>query len=364
MNVLHLIDTTGPGGAETVFVELAARSRQAGHPTAVIRGPGWVKDQLELKGIAPVIEDCKGSLNWRFLAQLRQLVAKSRIDLIHAHLLGSNVYASLAGALTGRPVISTFHGAVDISPNERFAGIKFGAIKRFSTVVAVSEELQTLLSDKLHVPKEQIHLIPNAIDCQRFATATPLPLRDRFGKPQDVPLIGALGNIRPAKDYPNALRALAALHGRGQDAALLVAGHQKEPLMSALLALRAELGLEERVYFLGFLDTPEQFIASLDIFLLSSSSEGHPLALTQAMAAGVPIVATRCGVEKIISENTAWLADKESPEGLAASLGAALVRKDEAQRRAREAQTEAFAKYDFEAMFGRYRDLYLSLFKN
>lgn len=358
MNILHLIDTTGPGGAETVFTELAARSIAGGESRAVVRGPGWVHDQLVMKGVCNDIIDCKGSFNWRFLLAVRALILRHRIDLVHSHLLGSNVYASLAGALTSRPVVTTFHGVVDISPDERFAQIKFGAIKRYSAIVSVSEELRDSLSERMGIPLKQITLIPNAIDCRQFCMAAPQPLREQLGISSSTALIGSLGNIRPAKDYPTALRALAKLRNGGVEAALLIAGHQKEPLTSELFALRDKLNLKDHVYFLGFLDAPERFIAALDLFLLSSSSEGHPLALTQAMAAGIPIVATRCGVERIISDDTAWLTNKQSPETLAETLRVALSDRRAARRRALAAQNEAFQKYDFDSMYARYHDLY------
>lgn len=361
MNVLHLIDTTGPGGAETIFIELASRSRHAGSPAVLIRGPGWVHDQLLARGLQPVIADCKGSFNWRFLLTLVNIIKRQSIDLIHAHLLGSNVYASLAGAITRRPVVSTFHGAVDISPNERLASVKFGAIRRYSNVVAVSEELQRDVATRLKAPLTAVQLIPNAINCEQFRAATPLPLREELGITPQTRLIGALGNIRPAKDYPNALRAMAALRTTDCDVALVIAGHPKEPLMSELKALRAELGLQDRVHFLGFLETPERYLASLDFFLLSSRSEGHPLALTQAMAAGVPIVATRCGVERIISPDMAWLVASESPEALAEGIRAAVTDETASRAKAEAAQHYAFAHFDFDAAYQRYLELYQRL---
>ena len=121
--ILHTIDTTGPGGAETIFIDLATRlSGNKYRSVVVIRGKGWVYDELCRRGVKPILLNAKGSFNLRYLFGLWRIVQSEGVDLIQSHLLGTNVYCSLVGLLTGKPVITTFHGAVDISEKERFLG--------------------------------------------------------------------------------------------------------------------------------------------------------------------------------------------------------------------------------------------------
>lgn len=363
MNILHLIDTTGPGGAETVFTELAEYTAKSGkgQTLAVVRGDGWVKRRLESRGVPTQIMECKGSFNLAFLMRLCLLIRRRQIDIIHSHLLGSNVYASMAGLLTGAKVLSTFHGAVDIGERERFWAMKSALVRRGSTVVAVSEELRQLLAERMHLDRAAINFVPNAIDCRRFAEARADGLRADWASNSSVPVVGALGNIRPAKAYAIAIRAVAQLREAGRPVLLVIAGHQKEPLMAELVALCDELGISDQIKFLGFVESPEKFLASIDVFVLSSSSEGHPLALTQAMAAGLPIVSTRSGVERIINEGMAWLVPKNDSAALAQAIDTAVRSTSEALARGKAAQNEALAKYDFGAMFGRYDAMYKSL---
>ena len=87
--------------------------------------------------------DASGSFNWRYLQGLAALIRRENVDLIQSHLLGSNVYCSLAGLLTRKPVVATFHGAVDIGENERLKGLKFGAINLGARcIIAVSDSLR------------------------------------------------------------------------------------------------------------------------------------------------------------------------------------------------------------------------------
>jgi len=123
--ILHLIDTTGPGGAETVFIQLADKLRVRGFRSiVVIPGPGWVQEELIKRSIDPYIIPAKGSFTFGFLCKLIRLVKKNQVSLIQSHLLGSNVYAAMAGLITGVPVVATYHGMVDVNPNERFKAMK------------------------------------------------------------------------------------------------------------------------------------------------------------------------------------------------------------------------------------------------
>ena len=125
--ILHIIDTTGPGGAETVFLKLIEATRNSGkyQCVALIRGSGWVKSQLEEKGIEFYEINSKGSVNFQYLRMLIKLIKREKIDLIQTHLLGSGIYGCLAGLICRIPVYSTFHGMVDFSEKERLQKLNF-----------------------------------------------------------------------------------------------------------------------------------------------------------------------------------------------------------------------------------------------
>src|SRR5690606_5052205 len=145
--ILHVIDTTGPGGAETVFIELADRVRQRGYRSIVlIRGPGWVRNQLILRGFTPYVVDAKGSFNWRFLREMLRIIRRGRVVVIQSHLPGSTVYCAMAGLLARKPVIATFHGMVDVGPSERFRSAKVLARHQTSTEAAPAASSTRLIS--------------------------------------------------------------------------------------------------------------------------------------------------------------------------------------------------------------------------
>lgn len=354
--VLHVIDTTGPGGAETVFLDLAQECMRRGYGSiALIRGPGWVEEQLKKRGIPYEIHDCKGSLNVRFLATLIAMVRRHRVTHIQSHLLGSNVYTSLVGALLRIPVVTTFHGHVDISEKERFRNAKLGIIRAGARhVVAVTDDLKQSIN---RTTSGWSHLdatvIPNGIDISRLET---LPLKSLEDKTEPV-VFGCLGNIRPAKNYPLAVDFIAMLNKEGVDAVLRIAGDDTKPEAKELKKYATDSGVGDKVAFLGFIEDVPAFLASIDVFLMTSSSEGHPLALTQALAAGKPVISTRNGIEKIVPEELMFLADDHTAQALTSGRSRLWSTKalPELLARGREYVRD---HYSLNAMFGRYFRLY------
>ncbi len=300
LTILHIIDTTGPGGAETIFTQLAADSKKKGFRSlALIRGSGWVQSELQRLGIETIVKDCKGSLNVGFLKFLIQLLVREKVDIVQSHLLGSNVYASLAGFLTLTPVISTFHGFVDISSKEKFSALKFISIRLGSKkVIAVTDQIKQMLNGIRWLNSKKIITIANGVDTDLFSVK-----KSYFPVDNGVFRIGCLGNVRGAKNYPLALSVLKVLRENGWSVELHIAGDDTNVLAAECKALATQLGVSDHVIWHGFISDACAYLHSLDVFLLSSTSEGHPLALTQAMSCGLPIVVTPCGVEHIIQHS-------------------------------------------------------------
>jgi len=358
-----VIDTTGPGGAETVFIDLATRlPPERYRAVVVIRGKGWVYEELCRRGINPVFLDAKGSFNWRYLLGLIKLIRKEKVDLIQSHLLGANVYCSLAGLLTRTPVIATFHGEVDIGLNERLKTVKMSAINAgASRIIAVSGGLRDDMLRRTNLNKSKIEVIYNGIDTGAFQQSRSSALRKRLGWSGEAFLIGSLGNIRRAKAYENLLRAASLLKNDARDYRFVIAGQpDKEGLYEALLEQRKSLGLEDKVAFLGFLDSPGEYLANVDLFLSVSISEGLPLAAIQAMAAGLPVLATRVGgyEELITNKANGWLVEPGNPEATAAAIRE-LSAQDEARRRLGvKARAHVQETFDSRVMYQKYMGLY------
>ena len=361
-HILHVIDTTGPGGAETVFIEVADRIRSLGfESTVVVRGSGWVLDEVRRRNLDVYVIDAKGTANIAFVRSVLKLIRARNIDLIQSHLLGSNLYGAIISALCRKPVIATFHGMVDVANTERFMALKFTIMNLFVRhYVSVSERLLSLFEQQYNLSRRKTQVIYNGVDTASYALATSSRLRTALNIPEHSHLFGCLGNVRPAKAYDVMTRAVAECVGRRIDLHVVIAGDPKARLMSELNRLAETLQVQDRIHYIGFIDDSAEFLSNVDGFLLSSSSEGFSISTIEAMAAGLPVVATRCGgPEEIIEhERTGWLVENGSAEAIAGAIETVVKQPELAQSIAAQGQVEAREKFDIEAMVSQYVQLY------
>jgi len=308
--ILHLIDTGGPGGAETVYLNLASGlDTRSFKPVCVVSREGWLAQSLRGRGIEPLIVAAKGSFNVRYLRNLLRIVKEKHVDLIVAHLYGSAVYGSLVGLLSRTPVISILHGQSDIANDGRLAGVKRMLVSAGSKrVVFVSDRLRQDLERSLKVPDARSVVIANGVDPSRFSTTRDESVRRELGIAEHEVLVGAIGNIRRPKSYDVFLRAAAFLRSRSDRYRFVIVGEPSGSLYEELLDLRKKLQLETAVSFLGLRSDVPTLLRGFDVYVSSSTTEGFSIACVEAMASGVPVVATRSGgPEEIVEDGVSGL---------------------------------------------------------
>jgi glycosyltransferase involved in cell wall biosynthesis len=360
--VLHLIDTGGPGGAETVFRDVVTGLDPARWESlAVVPVRDWLDEALRTCDVEPLHVSTHGSFDLGYLRRLAALCRRD-VSLIHAHLLTTSVYGALAGALTGVPLVCTFHGPADIAGGNRLRTVKFRIINNVgrARVVFVSDSLRRTFLDTVPLHAGRTAVIPNGIRAERFRGGPDASLRRELGAGEDDLLIGAVGNVRPSKSYDVLLRSAAILRARGGRFRMVIVGQGDDALLSELQTLHAELGLGEAVVFTGFRADIPEIMRSLDIYVSSSTVEGFSLTTVEAMASDVPVVATRSGgPEDIIRDGeTGVLVPTRSPEALADALDGLMRDPDRRHRLASAAKRTAAAQYTIEAMVRGYEAVY------
>ncbi|MBW3225632.1 glycosyltransferase family 4 protein [Marinobacter adhaerens] len=364
--ILHLIDTTGPGGAETVFINLLRELEQTDFRNVVVlRGQGWVADQVRGLGITPLFIDSKGSFNLGYIRILRRLLRDEQVDLIHGHLLGSNVYGALLAMICRKPMIATFHGAVDVASGERFLRAKFFIIGwGASAIVCVSKRLQEELRERSPLPADKLELIYNGVDPELFCMAQAMGLREVLGLPPEAKLVVSIGNIRPAKGYEHLVDAAVAMAARDSLVHFVVVGHQRASLFEKLEAQIAKAPEQPNIHWLGFRQDVVTILRQADIFLLPSTSEGFSISTVEAMMAGVPIIATRSGgPEEIVADGkTGILIPTRDPNAIADAierLGDSALR----DTLTAKARAEALQRFSLASMLRSYKRLYERLIR-
>lgn len=358
--VLHLIDTGGPGGAETIFRNLIVGLGRKVRSVPVVPLRDWLYDDLTSRGLEPLVfrpEELSGPAHLRAIASL---IRHHGVDLIQTHLLGSGVYASLVASRYGLPVVATFHGVPDIPPDSRFIRLKVRILsRRRNAIVFVSHRLRAHLTRAHGFPASRSFVIHNGLDLRSLGDASATEAAGPRAGGEDL-IVGAVGNLRPAKDYPNLLRAAAELTERGVSLRVLIAGEGDGELKQALVELRSKLGLDERVEFLGFRKDVHRFLQSVDVFVMSSKVEGLPLAPVEALALGKPVVATRAGgTDEVVRDGeTGLLVPVEDPVALADALQRVHENREWAARLARAGQEDVVQRFSLERMTDDYLELY------
>lgn len=366
--ILHVIESRGPGGAETVLRELVVRtSRPAQRALAIIPADsGWLERVLPRetqRHVQPTPPARSGPLDIAYIRGLRRVMAAEHPALIHAHSFDTALYASLAAMGSSIPIVATFHGASDVQRRGFRNRLKWAAVAQANALVCVSESLAQLARATPGVPTRAVRAILNGVDLAPFTGITNAALRTQLQLAAETRLIGALGNVRGPKGYPILLEAFAALRTRGLDAHLVIAGDDKGALGDELRGQRRALGLEPHMTFLGFIDAPAPYLEGLDIFVLSSLSEGFSLSTVQAMVAARPIVATRSGgpQELIAHDVTGTLVQAGSAEALTDELWRLAHEPALAARIGAAARARALGTFSIEGMVSAYEALYEEL---
>jgi glycosyltransferase involved in cell wall biosynthesis len=345
---------------ERVLQALSIGHRQRGHRVrvALVVEPAQGLDALVAPLLAAGVEvdvlrlPARAYLRERCL--VRELCARFRPDVVHTHghrpdLLDAGIARSM-----GVATVTTVHGSSRLRGIVRlYELIEFAMFRKFDAVVAVSRPLVRSLR-RFGVASHRIHLVPNG-----WNGRAPGPDRDVarqiLGVPPERFLIGWVGRLIPVKGADVFLRALAELADVPWSASVVGDGAER----GRLERLAAALGLSNRVTFHGRVDDATDLFPAFDVFVLSSRTEGTPMVLFEAMAACIPIVATRVGgVPDVLSPAEAALLRPDDPGMLAAEMGVVYRDPAAARQRARAARARLQRDFDVAPWLERYETIY------
>lgn len=327
LSVLHVTAPGAVGGLETVVQGLACGLRERGHDVqvAAVVQPEAAQaaffEPLRAAGVPVhrIVLPARAYLRER--RAVRDLCRRLRPDVVHTHGYRTDILDAPVARKEGSATITTLHGssmmAGDGERESFFEWLQLRVLPRFDGVVAVSEELEERLARE-GVPGERIHPIPNAWSPLHPPLERGMARRE-LGISGTRPVIGFVGRLIRVKGPDVLLRAAAGL----PDASVSVVGDGV--FRARLEELAAELGLSGRVAFHGEVEAAARLHAAFDVFALSSRSEGTPVALLEAIAAGVPVVASAVGgVPDVLGEDGGWLVPPGDPGALEEALREAL----------------------------------------
>lgn len=330
ITVLAVIDSLGVGGAQALmptFLRHVDRSRFDVRILALDTKPAnHIQAAIQEAGVSLTQWSGRGLLSVGRVRAIARAIEETDADIVHSHLLYSNVQASLAARLAHRPVVAMLHNVHQFSPFVK-RKVEAGVLRVMCVrALAVSDGVRQSYCGPLRLTETQTTVIPNAIDLDRFQQLDPVivkRVRQDALNGAAGPLIVAVGRIASQKGFAVLVRAAATVRERFPDARIAIAGREADGLAEVMAEID-RLGLSGFVRLLGQRSDVIELLAGADVFVSPSLSEGAPVTHLEAMAAGAPVVATRVGgVPEIIQDGVNGFL---IPAGHAEPLADALVR--------------------------------------
>ncbi|HTM44833.1 MAG TPA: glycosyltransferase [Polyangiaceae bacterium] len=363
LRIVHILSSFGMGGQERVAVDLAKAQLSAGHEVIAVSLAG---EQEEPIGIAfrqagaqtETIAKRSGfdpTLSVRVAARLASL----RIDVVHTHNPQAMIYGTPVARLLRAAAVHSKHG---INPDmARRKWLRRTVSKWVDAYVAVTPALSEIALQNRECDPAKLHVIPNGIDTRLY---TPNPaarqrVRRELRIPENAWVVGTVGRLAREKDQGLLIQAMANLFSEHNRLLIVGAGSERDALMT-----QAKVnGNEQFVHFLGERRDIPDVLTAFDVFALPSRMEGLPLVLLEAMATGIPVLATAVGgiPDLVKHEETGFLIPPGDTLALNTSLSWLVSKPHAAFEVAEKGRQVVLERYSSSRMASDYERLYRSV---
>lgn len=366
MNITHFVENLDRGGLERMVLELVKLQQRQGHHCQVVclYEAGTLAHELDGYGVPVRTCGKRAGIDVRALLRARRAVRAHATEVLHTHNAVAHYQAVLATRGLGvRYVINTRHGMGGKQASGRREWLFRRAMIATDKVVAVCEAARRDGVQRGLFPAAKGAVVPNGIQLDAFQPGSGSmhqQILQMLALPANTQLIGTVGRLNWAKDQVNLIRAFHQVHDRLPDTALLLIGEGE--LRQTLVDCAVAEGVLGRVYLLGDRSDVPSLLQGLDLFVLSSLSEGYSMALLEACAVGLPIVATDVGGngEIIRDGDNGRLVPAEDPAALATAMLALLQEPARASAQGAAARSWVARHGSLDTMAARYTQLYLA----
>jgi len=369
--ILHVVDSLERGGLEHMVCDLALEQQRRGHPVTVycLHVLGALAPILQSAGVAVLGGHKRAGLDWRVVREIGAAATRIPGTVVHTHSMMPNYYACAARCWQRFRfrVVCTRHDMGSQIVGDRREWLFRWSVRLTDRVIMVSQGvLEHFVGGRIVSPRKAV-VVLNGIRLDRPVRSDPdarAKARTTLGVSAETFVIGCVGRLVPLKDHATAIRALALLGRESPVAArirLVIIG--AGPLSGELRTLALSCGVEQQVVLLGERGDVAELLPGLDVFVMPSLTEGHSIALLEAAAAGLPIVATAVGGNpEIIADGvTGLLVPAGKPEPLAERLRLILSDADLADRLGSGARRWAEENVSVAGMSDAYEAIYAAI---
>jgi len=375
MKVMHLVRSLDMGGLEQVVVDLVNGMTRRGiecHIGCLNRAGIWI-NRVTCAGIW---EGCLNERNpWRVVGDLRNYLQRHGIELVNSHNVQPHFFGVFSTAGSSRPLVHTKHGRnwIEGGQPEWRRSVwwwKSRQLSRFSkAIIAVSHDAEDVAVRNEHVPQVKVGTILNGIDVQRYAPlvcagesriTTRQRVREKLGLAADAFIVGSVGRLSFEKNYEMLVRSVTAFKKEVPNAMLVLVGDgDSSRSIEREIALA---GLGDSVRLPGRQEAVTDWLHALDVFCLSSISEGTSIALLEACACELMSVVTDVGGNAEIVQHgiSGWVVPPRDENQYTQALLEVWRRRAQFEQFGREARARVVNKYSLDVMV----DAYLKVYRN
>ena len=358
--VVHVVQNLAIGGLERVVLNLVRHAhRERYRPMIVCLGPGGpLADEARAAGIEVTVLNQRPGFRLATVLSLARRWRKHKVRVVHCHNAAPLVYGALAGRLAGAGVVYTAHGMKTSGARKPVRLDRLGLVDAF---VTVSDDARRIALESAGADPARVRTIVNGVDTAAYRRATAgerARARQALGLRDDAFVFGIVARLASAKDHAILFRAVAKVTREEPRFHLVVVGDGE--LRDSLQGLIRELHLEEHILMAGSRSDVAQLMAAFDAFVLSSYTEGLAMTLLEAMAAELPIVATRVGgnAEVVVDGETGRIVPPRDADRLADALQWMATHPDAARAMGTRGRERAVARFSVEAMVTAYEAAY------
>jgi glycosyltransferase involved in cell wall biosynthesis len=327
MKILHIIPSLDTGGAEQLTVDLAYFQKKAGHNAeicCIMTTPekgALYKNACNL-GLTCHYSYARHEPRPGSVLKLRRLIRSLKPDVVQSHLPRTNAVSAIAARLSGvRCIISTFHNPF-IWKNKMQE--KWGRLTSFlpDGFFCDSKSIRDRLIELCPKQKKKIRVVYPSIPLHkiRISGQEVAEFRDNLGMGEKEKLVGVVGRLAEVKDHETFIEAARLVLREEKDVRFLIAGDgpEKKRIENKI----RELHLEDSIHVLGYVQNLDIIWTQLNIFVLTSLSEGFPLSILEALGAGIPVIASKAGgIPEIVKHGeNGFLSSPKHPEEFAKNI--------------------------------------------
>lgn len=373
MKILYVVIDGKVSGGNNICAAILRQARQEGHQVELLTPSlGPLTESLRREDIPIHILDLSRSFYFHQSFRLARLLKKRQIDLVHTHTsLNPEILCRIACFLARVPIICHQHDPTDLYHPNLFIAWYQRSLDRLTShfvarFIAVSQYRRDAMVQGRGYKQDQVQLIYNGIDVRRFASRNGRESVRQEWALRDETAIGLIGRLEPSKGQETLIEAIPLIRNQFPKTRFFLIGDDHrlgQPSFLRYQRLIQKLDLAQVCTLLGFCRDVERMLSGLDLVVLPSWWEGHPLAILEAMAARKPVIASSVGgvLEVVNHEKTGLLIPSQNPQALSKAICELLERPKWARELASNAYEEVSKRFDQCSMLNQVLSLYQNL---